>query len=171
MRAHKPAILGAVDDSSETARRSAGFTLLELIVTLVILVVLTGIAIPVARNEARRRREGQLKYALSELRRAIDTYKTDCERGLVGPLDKKIDDDCFPHKLEVLVEGIHPPNSTKTIRYIREIPVDPITGKAEWGMRSMQDEPDSATWGGQSVWDVFSLSDATALNGSKYRDW
>lgn len=157
--------------SAAGASRDSGFSLIELIVALVILTILVGLAMPIARTEARRRREGQLRYALSELRRGLDGYKADCERGLVGPLDRKQDDDCFPVKLETLVEGIHPPNSTKTIRYLRLIPVDPMTGKAEWGLRSTQDDPDSTTWGGQNVWDVYSLSEATALNGSKYREW
>ncbi len=157
--------------SRSSGRRGAGFSLIELIIALVILTILVALAMPIARNDARRRREGELKYALSELRRAIDAYKADCERGLVGPLDRTIEDECFPRELEVLVEGIHPPNSTKTIRYLRQIPVDPMTGSAEWGMRAMQDDPDSTSWGGQNIWDVYSLSEATALNGSKYREW
>ena len=148
-----------------------GFTLIEMIVTLGILAMLAGLAIPAARNDAKRRREVQLKYSLSEFRRAIDSYKADCERGLVGPLDRKLNDECYPPKLEVLVEGIHPPNSTKTIRYLRAIPIDPMSGKAEWGLRSVQDDPDTSSWGEQNVYDVHSLSDATALNGTKYREW
>ena len=151
--------------------RETGFSLLELIIVLIILSILMGLAMPIARYEATRFREGQLRHALSEMRRAIDSYKSDCERGLVGPLDKRVDDDCYPHKLSMLVEGIHPPNSTKTIRYLRDVPIDPMTGKAEWGLRSTQDEADSATWGEQNVWDVYSLSEATALNGTKYREW
>jgi general secretion pathway protein G len=148
-----------------------GFTLIEMIITLAILAMLAGLAIPAARNDAKRRREVQLKYSLSEFRRAIDSYKADCERGLVGPLDRKLNDECYPPKLEVLVEGIHPPNSTKTIRYLRAIPIDPMSGKAEWGLRSVQDEPDASSWGEQNIYDVHSLSDATALNGTKYREW
>jgi general secretion pathway protein G len=151
--------------------REAGFSLLELIVALAILTILVGLAMPIARTEATRRKESQLRYALSELRRGLDGYKADCERGLVGPLDRRQDDDCYPLKLETLVDGIHPPNSTKTIRYLRAIPIDPMTGTNEWGIRSTQDEPDSVTWGGQNIWDVYSLSQATALNGTKYREW
>ena len=154
-----------------TMKGDGGFTLIEMIVTLAILAMLAGLAIPAARNDAKRRREFQLKYSLSELRRAIDSYKADCERGLVGPLDRKLNDECYPPKLEVLVEGIHPPNSTKTIRYLRAIPIDPMSDKAEWGLRSVQDEPDTSSWGEQNVYDVHSLSDATALNGTKYREW
>lgn len=152
-------------------QREAGFSLIELIVTLVILTILVGLAMPIARTEATRRKEGQLRYALSEMRRALDGYKADCERGLVGPLDRRQDDDCYPLKLETLVEGIHPPNSTKTIRYLRAVPIDPMTGTREWGIRSTQDSPDSTAWGGQNIWDVYSASQATALNGSKYREW
>ena len=154
-----------------TMKGDGGFTLIEMIVTLAILAMLAGLAIPAARNDAKRRREVQLKYSLSEFRRAIDSYKADCERGLVGPLDRKLNDECYPPKLEVLVEGIHPPNSTKTIRYLRAIPIDPMSDKAEWGLRSVQDEPDTSSWGEQNVYDVHSLSDATALNGTKYREW
>ena len=154
-----------------TMKGDGGFTLIEMIVTLGILAMLAGLAIPAARNDAKRRREVQLKYSLSEFRRAIDSYKADCERGLVGPLDRKLNDECYPPKLEVLVEGIHPPNSTKTIRYLRAIPIDPMSDKAEWGLRSVQDEPDTSSWGEQNVYDVHSLSDATALNGTKYREW
>jgi general secretion pathway protein G len=154
-----------------TMKGDGGFTLIEMIVTLAILAMLAGLAIPAARNDAKRRREVQLKYSLSEFRRAIDSYKADCERGLVGPLDRKLNDECYPPKLEVLVEGIHPPNSTKTIRYLRAIPIDPMSGKAEWGLRSVQDDPDTSSWGEQNVYDVHSLSDATALNGTKYREW
>ena len=154
-----------------TMKGDGGFTLIEMIVTLAILAMLAGLAIPAARNDAKRRREVQLKYSLSEVRRAIDSYKADCERGLVGPLDRKLNDECYPPKLEVLVEGIHPPNSTKTIRYLRAIPIDPMSDKAEWGLRSVQDEPDTSSWGEQNVYDVHSLSDATALNGTRYREW
>jgi len=153
------------------ANRETGFSLIEMIVMLVILSILVGLAMPIARTEAKRRREGQLRYALSEMRRALDGYKADCERGLVGPLDRRQDDDCYPLKLATLVEGIHPPNSTKTIRYLRVVPVDPMMGNTEWGIRSTQDDPDSTSWGGQNIWDVYSMSEGTALNGSKYREW
>ena len=152
-------------------RRARGFTLIEMIITVAILSLLAGLAIPVARNDSKRRREVALKYSLSELRRAIDGYKADCERGLVGPLDRKLNDECYPPKLDVLVEGIHPPNSTRTIRYLRAIPIDPMSGKAEWGLRSVQDEPDTASWGEQNIYDVYTLSDGTALNGTRYRGW
>lgn len=152
-------------------RREGGFTLLEMIVVLGILAVLAVAVIPIARNDVKRRKEKQLKYALEDLRRAIDSYKADCERGMVGPLDHKINDECFPPTLDILVEGINPPNSTRTIKYLREIPIDPMTGSTEWGMRSIQDEPGSESWGGENVWDVYSKSEDTALNGTKYKEW
>ena len=154
-----------------TRRYAAGFTLLELILTLAILAVLTTAAIPIARNDAKRRREVRLKYTLETLRNALDRYHTDCVNGLVGPLDRKLNDEFYPTSLEVLVEGIHPPNTTTTIKYLREIPIDPMTGTREWGMRSVQDDPKSESWGGENVWDVYSKSEETALNGTKYKDW
>lgn len=142
-----------------------------MIITLTILAVLATAAIPLARNDAKRRREQRLKYSLQELRLAIDSYKADCDRGMVGLLDRKLNDECYPPTLEILVEGIHPPNTTRTIKYLREIPEDAITGTKEWGMRSLQDEPTSEGWGGENVWDVFSLSDGTGLNGTRYKEW
>ena len=153
------------------ANRETGFSLIEMIVMLVILSILVGLAMPIARTEAKRRREGQLRYALSEMRRALDGYKADCERGLVGPLDRRQDDDCYPLKLATLVEGIHPPNTDKTIRYLRRIPVDPMTGKSDWGFRAVQDSDDSDSWNGKNIFDVYSKSKETALNGTKYSDW
>ena len=151
--------------------RPSGFSFLELILVLAILGILVGLAMPITRNEPKRRKERELKYSLKQMRDGIDRYKLDCERGLVSPLDRRVGDNCFPPTLERLVEGINPPNSERTIRYLRSIPIDPITGKAEWGMRSDEDEPDSFTWGGQNVYDVFSQSEQTALNGSRYKDW
>lgn len=154
-----------------TRRLAAGFTLLELIITLAILAVLTMAAIPVARHDAKRRREARLKHTLETIRTAIDRYHIDCLNGLVGPLDRKLNDDFYPPTLETLVDGIHPPNTTTTIKYLREIPIDPMTGTNEWGIRSMRDDPKSDSWGGENVYDVYSKSEGTALNGSKYKDW
>lgn len=152
-------------------RVESGFTLLELIITLAIIAVLTGGTIPVAKNMIKREKEMALRRDLRELRKAIDMYKVACDSGQVPPLDKKPDDDCYPHTLEVLVEGINPPNKNTTIRFLRRIPEDPLTGNKEWGLRSIQDDPDSTSWGGQSVFDVFSKAPGTALDGSKYSDW
>ncbi len=148
-----------------------GFSLLELIITLGILAILVAGAIPITRNAIRREREMELRRNLREIRIAIDRYKDACDKGLVSPLDRKVEDECYPPSLEILVEGITPPNSLRKIRFLRRLPRDPITGKTEWGLRSIQDEPDSSSWGGQNVYDVYSKSELTALNGTKYKDW
>jgi general secretion pathway protein G len=115
--------------------------------------------------------EEELRVALRTIRQAIDRYNIACNSGLVGPLDRRVEDLCYPYSLEVLVTGITPPNLSVKVRFLRRIPVDPTTGKREWGLRSAQDEPDSPNWGGQNLFDVYSLSKEKALDGSKYRDW
>ena len=151
----------------------SGFTLLELIITLAIIAVLTASTIPVARNMIKREREMELRRTLRELRKAIDSYKIACESGQVGPLDRKVEDECYPHTLDILVEGIHPPNKgDTTIRFLRRIPRDPMTNSKDWGMRSVQDDPDSGGWGGQNVFDIYSKAQGMALDGkSKYTEW
>jgi general secretion pathway protein G len=171
-----PTILRRTTDHGQRTRdegrgTETGFTLLELIITLGILAILVAGAIPLMKNSIKREREIELRRNLRELRQAIDRYKIACEGGLVGPLDRKVEDECYPHSLEILVEGIHPPNTTRTIRFLRRIPRDPLTGKTEWGLRSMQDDRDSASWGGQNVYDIYSKSEGTALNGTKYKEW
>jgi general secretion pathway protein G len=150
-----------------------GFTLLELIITLAIIAVLTAGTVPVARNLIKREREMELRRNLREIRKAIDGYKYACESGQVGPLDRKVEDECYPPELDILVEGIHPPNkSDSTVRFLRRIPRDPFTGKAEWGMRSVQDDPDATSWGGENVFDVYSKATGMALDGkTQYKDW
>jgi len=151
----------------------SGFTLLELIITLTIIAILAAGTIPVARNMIKREKEMELRRNLREIRKAIDAYKLGCDiGGLVGPLDRKVDDECYPPTLEILVEGIHPPNKgDSTVRFLRRIPKDPFTDKADWGFRSVQDDPGSTSWGGQNVFDVYTTFEGTALDGSKYRDW
>ena len=153
--------------------RDAGFTLLELIITLAIIAILAAGTVPIARNLIRREREMELRRNLRDLRKAIDSYKQACETGLVGPLDRKVNDECYPPDLDTLVEGIHPPNkSDSTVRFLRRIPRDPFTGKAEWGLRSIQDEPDSTSWGGENIFDVYSKAPGTSLDGkTQYKDW
>lgn len=156
-------------------RRSVetGFTLLELIITLAIIAILTAGTIPVARNLIKREREMELRRNLRELRKAIDSYKIACEQGLVGPLDRKTNDECYPPSLEILVEGIHPPNKgDTTVRFLRRIPKDPFTGNTEWGTRSIQDDPGGSGGGNENVYDVFSQARGTALDGkTQYKDW
>jgi general secretion pathway protein G len=156
----------------------AGFTLLELIITLAILAILSLGTIPIARNIVRHEKELELKRTLREMRKAIDMYHRDCEQGKIGTLDRKINDGCYPVTLEVLVEGIPKAApggiaaSGEMLRYLRRIPKDPITGQDDWKFRSVQDEPDSESWGGENVYNVYSNSRQMALDGKTYyKDW
>lgn len=167
------------DKQSKSPTAEAGFTLLELIITLAILAILSLGTIPIARNIIRHEKELELKRTLREMRKAIDLYHRDCEKGLIGTLDRKINDGCYPVTLEVLVEGIPKAApggiaaSGETLRYLRRIPKDPITGRDdEWKFRSVQDEPDSESWGGENVYNVYSSSRQMALDGKTYyKDW
>ena len=154
---------------SSTRRRSSarGFTLLELIVAATILSILTMMALPLARVTIQREKEKQLRRALWEMRDAIDRYKDAAEH---GKFQTKVDSQSYPPDLETLVKGVDT-QAGKKIRFLRSIPIDPMTKSTEWGMRSMQDDPDSDSWGGQSVFDVYTKSQGTALDGTKYKDW
>ena len=143
-----------------------GLTLIELIVTVAILAILASAAVPVARFKAKRDKERELHRDLWEMRDAIDHYKDAADR---GAFQTKVDSQNYPPDLDTLVNGVDVQG--KKVKFLRRIPVDPMTGKAEWGMRAVQDDPDSTSWGGKDVFDVFSLSTGTALDGSKYSDW
>ena len=143
-----------------------GFTLLELIIATSILVILSTLAVPMARVTIQRERERQLRIDLWEMRDAIDRYKDAADR---GGFRTKVDSQNYPPDLETLVKGEDVQG--KKIRFLRKIPIDPMTGTTEWGLRSMQDDPDSDSWGGQSVFDVFTKSSGIALDGTKYKDW
>ena len=147
-------------------RSERGLTLIELIVTVAILAILASAAVPVARFKVKRDRERELRRDLWEMRDAIDHYKDAADR---GAFQTKVDSQNYPPDLDTLVKGVDV--QSKKVRFLRRIPVDPMTGKAEWGMRSMQDDPTSDSFGGQSVFDVYSKSQATALDGTKYSDW
>jgi general secretion pathway protein G len=143
-----------------------GLTLVELIVTTAILAILAAAAFPVARFQVKRQNERQLRYDLWMMRDAIDKYKDAADKGAI---QTKLDSQNYPPDLETLVKGVD--IQTKKVRFLRHIPIDPMTGKAEWGLRSMQDDPTSTSYGGQSVFDVYSKSTGTALDGTKYSDW
>jgi len=147
--------------------RQRGFTLLELIVAATILAVLTMMALPLARVTIQREKEKQLRAALWEMRDAIDRYKDAAEQ---GKFQTKVDSMNYPPDLDTLVKGIEAQGGKK-IRFLRSIPVDPMTKNKEWGMRSMQDDADSDSWGGQNIFDVYTKSEGTALDGTKYKDW
>lgn len=144
----------------------AGLTLVELIVTVAILAVLASAAIPLTKLEVKRQKERELRYDLWMMRDAIDRYKDAADR---NAFQTKVDSFGYPPDLETLVNGVDVQG--KKVRFLRRIPVDPMTGKDDWGLRSMQDDPNSDSWGGQNVFDVYSKSDATALDGTKYNTW
>jgi len=154
----------------------SGFTLLEIIIVITILSVLTAAAIPMVRNTVKREREAELRLALRQIRLAIDKYKlyNDQTNGAAIPIEWKTPSG-YPKELKLLVEGFTPANvvgtSDSRVRFLRRLPIDPMTGTAEWGLRSYKDKPDSSSWGGDDVFDVYSKSNGEALNGTKYRDW
>ncbi len=160
---------GFADERSRGSRRVArrnGFTLVELIVATTILLVLTAVATPIVRVTIQRGKERELRRDLWEMRDAIDRYKDAADR---GAFQIKLDSQGYPPDLETLVKGVD--SNGKKLRFLRRIPVDPMTGKDEWGLRSMQDDPDSDSWGGQSVFDVYTKSEGTGLDGTKYKTW
>ena len=144
----------------------AGLTLVELIVTVAILAILASAAIPLTRLTVKREKERELRYDLWQMRDAIDHYKDAAER---NAFMTKVDSYNYPPDLQTLVDGVDVQG--KKVRFLRRIPVDPMTGKDDWGLRAMQDDPNSDSWGGQNVFDVYSKSDGTALNGTKYNTW
>jgi len=147
-------------------RRQGGFTLIELIVATTILVLLTGMAVPALKFAYKREQERQLREALWTIRDAIDRYKDAADR---NAFKTKLGSDNYPPDLDTLVNGEDV--NGKKLKFLRRIPIDPMTGKAEWGMRSEQDDPTSDSWGEQNVFDVYTKSQDTALDGTKYRDW
>lgn len=149
-----------------SAEPAGGFTLLELIIATAILAVLSMMAVPLARLTITREKERMLRADLWDMRDAIDRYKDLADR---GGFQIKVDSQGYPPDLETLVKGVDVQG--KKIRFLRKIPVDPMSGNTEWGLRSMQDDPDSDSWGGQSVFDVYTKSQGTGMDGTKYKDW
>jgi len=150
-----------------STKPARGFTLLELIIATAILSILTMMALPLARVTIQREREKELRRALWDMRDAIDRYKDAADR---NAFQTKVDSGGYPPDLETLVKGVEAQGGKK-MRFLRSLPIDPMTKSKEWGMRSMQDDPDSDSWGGQSVFDVYTKSEGTALDGTKYKDW
>jgi len=155
------------DQSALKGRKpERGVSLAELIVAVTILLILASAATPITLMEVKRERERELHRDLWEMRTAIDHYKDTADQ---GKIQIKVDSHGYPPDLETLVNGIEV--QTKKVRFLRRIPVDPMTGKPEWGLRSMQDDPKTDSFGGQDVFDVYSKSTGTALDGTKYSDW
>jgi len=153
------------------ARRKSetGMTLLELIIACSILIILASAALPVARYSIVRSKETELRRDLREMKDAIDRYKDAADKNQIRV---EVGSEGYPPDLETLVKGVQMGAGTdKKIRFLRKIPVDPMTGQAEWGLRAVQDDADSTSWGGKNVFDVYSKSQATALDGTKYSDW
>jgi general secretion pathway protein G len=160
------AIIRAQALSRHTRHSERGLTLVELIVTVSILSILAMAALPVARFQVKRENERELRRNLWMMRDAIDKYKDAADR---GAFQTKVDSQNYPPDLDTLVNGVDVQG--KKLRFLRRIPIDPMTGKAEWGLRSMQDDPDSDSNSGQNVFDVHSKSQGTALDGTKYATW
>ncbi len=155
--------------SMRRRRSQQGLTLVELIVAFTILLVLSTMALPLARYKVRQEKERDLERALREIRAAIDKYKDDADGGKLGP--QKIDTDNYPESLEQLVEGVKAAGAVdKKIHYLRRIPKDPMTNSTDWGKRSTRDDPKSQSWGGQNLFDVYTKSTEKARDGTPYSD-
>jgi general secretion pathway protein G len=147
-----------------------GMTLVELIVAFTIMALLTTMAVPLARYKVRRDRERELRYALREIRTAIDKYKDLADQGLLG--QQSMDSDNYPESLDVLVEGVKMTGTVdKKIRFLRRVPKDPLSNSLDWGKRSTRDDPKSTSWGGQNIFDVYTKSMEKAGDGTPYSEW
>lgn len=152
-----------------TRRRQRGYTLVELVVVCATLAILAGISMPVVKFTVKRSKEMELRASLREMRAAIDEFKRYSDAGLI-PIE--LGTDGYPKELEVLVEGVDVIGQIdRRVKFLRRIPIDPMTGEEEWGMRSYQDDWDSTSWGGENVYDVYSLSEGMGLNGVPYTLW
>ena len=155
------------------AKGRHGYTLIELLVVSTMILILASAIMPLARVTATRTREAELRRALREMRTAIDKFKDAADLGQIGSLDIKAGSENYPADLQTLVDGVTAANDAtgRKLKFLRRIPVDPMTRTNEWGLRSYQDKPDATRWGGQNVFDVYTTFDGKALDGTKYRDW
>jgi general secretion pathway protein G len=150
-----------------------GYTFIELLVVSAIILILASAVMPLARVTATRQREAELRRALREVRTAIDRYKDAADLGQISPLELQAGAEGYPPDLETLVDGVAVANDAtgRKLKFLRRVPIDPMTRNREWGLRSYQDDPDTDRWGGQNVFDVYTQFDGTALDGTRYRDW
>ncbi|MGH9774647.1 MAG: type II secretion system protein [Candidatus Acidiferrales bacterium] len=149
--------------------RHTGMTLLELIIAVSIIMILASVALPAARFSVKRKKEAQLRADLIEIRTAIDRYKDAADK---NQIQVQAGTEGYPPDLQTLVNGVQLAGAPdRHVRFLRRLPIDPFTGAADWGMRSVQDDPDARSWGGQDVFDVYSNSQGAALDGTKYWDW
>ena len=151
----------------------AGYSLVELLAVTVVLMVMASAVLPLTRVTIQRTREAELRRSLRDMRTAIDRFKDAADLQQIAPQDLKAGAEGYPESLELLVEGVRANGdaSGRKLKFLRRIPTDPMTHSTEWGLRSYQDDADSTSWGGQNVYDVYSQSEGTALDGTKYVDW
>lgn len=152
-------------------RRPLGFSLLEMLITATCLLILASVMVPMAQNSLKRQKELELRRSLREIRTAIDNYKAAVDQGRIKPPPQE--NMGYPESLAILVEGapLLNANSSGNVRFLRRVPLDPMTGRDDWGLRSINDEPNSTSWGGGNVFDVYSQSRGTGFNGIPYREW
>jgi len=157
----------------EEGRGQNGYTFVEIAVVAAIVAILASAVLPLAKVTMQRNREIELRRSLREIRVAIDKYKDAVDQSLISPNDVDNDAEGYPPTLQTLVDGVTPANDTtgRKLRYLRKIPIDPMTHTTEWGQRSSRDEPESKSWGGQNVYDVYTTYDGRGLDGTNYRDW
>ena len=150
-----------------------GFSFVELLVVSAVLLILASAVLPLSKVTIQRQREAELRRALREIRTAIDNHKDSVDLGLIGGANVRVGSEGYPPDLETLVEGIEVLNdaSGRKLRFLRRIPFDPMTRSTEWGLRSYEDDPDARSWGGDSVYDVYTTSRASALDGTRYAEW
>jgi general secretion pathway protein G len=152
--------------------RSRGVTYIELIATATIMMILASAILPMGRVAVRRQREIELRRELRKMRQAIDLYKQAVDQGQIGGTDVKLGSEGYPPDLETLVKGVNRVGTLdRKLKFLRRIPADPMSGTAEWGLRCYQDDPDSTSWCGENVWDVYSKSTAKGLDGTSYNTW
>jgi len=153
--------------------RAWGYTFVELLIVTTVLLILASAVLPLTRVTVQRQREAQLHRALREIRTAIDGFKDAVDQGRIATTEVESGSEGYPPDLETLVEGVTAVNdaSGRKLKFLRRVPLDPLTTDAEWGLRAYSDAPDSRGWGGKNVYDVYSKNEGTALNGTKYRDW
>ncbi len=165
--------LGAGPGTKHQVLRTDGYTFIELVVVSTMLLVLASAIMPLTKVTMQRMREAELRRDLREMRTAIDKFKDAADMGQIGATDLKAGAENYPPDLETLVNGVSAANDQtgRKLKFLRRVPTDPMTKSTEWGLRSYQYEPDSTRWGGQDVFDVYSKSEAKALDGSKYKDW
>ena len=154
-------------------RAVPGYSFVELLVVSVILLILASAVLPLSRVTIQRQREAEFRRALREIRTAIDDHKDSVDLGLIGGANVQAGSEGYPPDLETLVEGLEVLNDAtgRKIRFLRRIPFDPMTKSTEWGLRSYQDDPDSTSWGGDNVYDVYTTSRGSALDGTDYSEW